>query len=369
MKLKSERVPIGQEIFDQLIDNFPDIIHSVDEDGHIVMTNKFASELLGYDHDELIGMHIFDLYPQHRHRELSKGFADLKEKGSLNYVESSLSAKDGEEIPVEIRSLSLYDQGDNFKRTFSIIRDIRERKTLESQLRQAGKMAAIGELSACVAHDIRNPLSVIKMYNDELRQEIADGDVEINDLPKTVEAISRAVEKIEKLSQHLRNFSRQDEAFAHCSLKSILGNAVFMLQDRLMKSGVKIIEDFDNDATLNVQANENNIEQVFINIIGNACDALIEAPAKNGKNEVSVRFSLEDSLYRVEIHNNGPSINKKIRDQIFNSFFTTKPKGVGTGLGLSICASIIKEHGGTIDVQSENDQGVTFIFTIQAARS
>ena len=139
------------DIFEILLDNFPDMIHSIDHEGNIVYTNRTASNLLGYTGEELLQMNVREIYAEEVLIALEKGFSDLKQKGDKR-VESILKAKDGKKIPVEIRSFSIYDDEGNFIRTFSILRDIREIKELQNSLVHAGRLAAIGELSSGVAH-------------------------------------------------------------------------------------------------------------------------------------------------------------------------------------------------------------------------
>lgn len=141
------------QIFEILLDNFPDIIHSVDDDGNIVFTNRRAESLLGYTRDELLSMNVRSIYSDEVLKKVDKGFNELKKKGDYS-VESVLKAKDGTPIPVEIRSFSIYDDDGNFLRTFSILRDIRPIKELQNSLVHAGRLAAIGEMASGVAHDI-----------------------------------------------------------------------------------------------------------------------------------------------------------------------------------------------------------------------
>ena len=191
LKIHTEVGELKENIFEQIVEHFPDIIHSVDANGTIVSTNAFASDLLGYTQEELIGKSVYDIYPPDIKKSVSKGFEELKKEGFKDRIESKLISRSGEIIDVEIRSLSLYNKNGKFIRTFSIIRDMREINFLKEQLVQQGKLAALGELAAGIMHDIRNPLTVINSYNNTfLKGAIDDGDKE---LMRTCQA---AIEKL-----------------------------------------------------------------------------------------------------------------------------------------------------------------------------
>ncbi len=347
-----------------MIEFFPDIIHSVNKDGNIVFTNKFATELLGYKEEELLNMNIRDIYSSRRHEKVMAGFEDLKKKGRLTGVESVLVDKKGKEIPVEIRSLSLYDKNGRFEKTFSIIRDISLQKEMEHHLVHTSKMAAIGEVSSCIVHDIRDPLTIISLYNQRLLKLLKEGAFNAEDAKGINRAISTSVKKIKTLCEHLRNFSRDDERHEECSLKEIVNDALFMLSVRISDANVKIIDNINLiDEEMKIIGNKNSLEQVFINIVGNGCDVLKKNPSKSGENKIILDVDKKPDYYKITIANNGPMIDKALFTKIFNSFFTTKPKSEGTGLGLSICSSIIKKHKGAIEVNN-TDFGVVFTFTI-----
>jgi len=125
---------ITDNILEPLLNSLPDIIHSVDKEGKIVFTNKKASELLGYKHEELIGSSIFDLYAPELRSKVKKGFQTLQEKGGMTIRESLLATKTGELIPVEIRSFGVYDEKGEFIRTFSMLRDIRAIKEMRDNM-------------------------------------------------------------------------------------------------------------------------------------------------------------------------------------------------------------------------------------------
>jgi len=159
-------------IFEHLLDWFPDIIQSVDNDGFIVYVNRKASEILGFTKEELIGLSIRDLYAPDMLLQVDAGFTKLKKQGTLTVCDSAIMSKSGERIPVEIRSFAVYDDDGGFLRTFSILRDVRDVKELQENLMHASRLASVGELASSIVHDIANPLAVIKLSGELLQGEL-----------------------------------------------------------------------------------------------------------------------------------------------------------------------------------------------------
>lgn len=352
------------DIFEILLDNFPDMIHSIDEDGQIVYTNKTAELLLGYTQDEFLSMNVRQIYADEILEALEKGFSDLKEKGDKE-VESLLKAKDGTVIPVEIRSFSIYDDEGNFLRTFSILRDIRAFKELQQSLFHAGRLAAIGELASGVAHDINNPLTVIQLSNEMVMREVArmpdSGD---NTSAERISSFARDIQKasksIQKLSEHLRNFSRgMVEQYEPIDLVDVIADAFFITKSKLNEVGVGVTNDVAAGEYY-VMGSANNLEQVFVNLIGNACDAMAGRDIRDLTVTVSSAERDDVEHWRCDITDTGGGVPDDLAEDIFQSFFTTKEKGKGTGLGLSISRGIVKDHKGDLVLTSEAGKGSTF---------
>ncbi len=360
------------DIFEILLDNFPDMIHSIDQEGNIVYTNRTASILLGYSGEELLQMNVREIYADEVLKALEEGFSDLKEKGDKR-VESLLKAKDGTEIPVEIRSFSIYDDEGNFLRTFSILRDIREVKELQNSLVHAGRLAAIGELSSGVAHDINNPLTVILLSNEmmlkELERDHSDPISMIEKVTGHATDIQRASKSIQKLADHLRTFSRgMAEKYENLDLFDVLADALFITSNKINRSGIT----FDNSlkkGDLIVNGMSNQLEQVFINMIGNACDAMTDSEKRN----LSIKASSTEwdnvPCWRIEFSDTGKGIPEDLHEDVFHSFFTTKEKGKGTGLGLSISRGIIRDHKGEIYLESKEGKGSSFFILLPKVES
>ena len=354
------------QIFEILLDNFPDMIHSVDEDGNIVFTNKRAETLLGYAHDELLSMNVRELYHEDVLNAVDSGFDDLKKTGDAWIPESFLKAKDGTKIPVDIRSFSIYDDDDAFIRTFSILRDIRPIKKLQNDLIHAGRLAAIGEMASGIAHDINNPLTAILLANHLIASQakkINEGADVTQQIDRVVDFsgdVDRASKSIQKLVDHLRNFSRgMAESIETVNLADTIADALFITTNKINKTSTRASNAAEG-GTYYVKGSPNQLEQIIVNLISNACDAMEDLD----KRELSIVVSACDrdgkAFWRCDVTDTGTGIPEGTAKEIFQSFFTTKEKGKGTGLGLSISRGIAREHDGDIELSSEPGNGTMF---------
>jgi PAS domain S-box-containing protein len=356
-------VTIPPNILPVLLEKFPDMIHSVDTNGQIVYANQTATRLLGYSMTELLSMNIRQIYADEILPAVERGFKELKEAGTKN-VESLLKTKDGTRIPVEIRSLSIYDDTGRFIRTFSISRDIRDLKELQNQVVHTSRLAAIGETASGVAHDINNPLTIILLSNEMLQRSITTSK-ELSEptrqpLLRCTADVQKAGDRIQRLSSHLRNFSRGIvEKHETVDLFDVLSDALFMLGSKITQARVRTINQTVKGRYF-VHGMPNQIEQVFVNLIANACDAMENCPTRTLTIEILTKREFDKDCWKCTVSDTGTGIAPEHMDEVFQSFFTTKPKGKGTGLGLSISQSIISDHKGKITVQSEVGKGTTF---------
>ncbi len=349
-------------IFRCLLNEFPDIIHSVDTDGFIISTNKKACQLLGYTKDELIGKHIKEIYAPEVLSDMSVGFTALKKQGEVTTFQSKLISKTEEIIDVEIRSFVIYDDDGNFLKTFSILRDIREKIELQSQLLHSSRLAAIGELSSCIAHDIANPLAVISLYG-EMMQETIEGGVTSDNLEviyDNLRSIQLSTKTIIKLVTGMRNFSRKSEMVMEpVDIGNIIDEAFFMVANKI--GDVTVICNI-KPKTL-IMGMHNELEQVFMNLFSNACDAMSGLERENKFITIDIDV-VDPEYYVVSVKDSGNGVPEPSIKHIFDSFYTTKGRDKGTGLGLSICKSIVENHKGTISLNSKALEGAEFLIKL-----
>lgn len=220
---------------------------------------------------------------------------------------------------------------------------------LESGLFQTDKLASVGLLAAGVAHEINTPLTNISLLADNLKiKNKDDGQTE------NLNEISNQVDKASKIVIDLLDFSKSPELeLVDVNVNDILSHSLSFIKSKRGEN-VKTIENYDKDLPW-IIAEPNQLQQVFMNIIINAYDAM----SKGGRLEI-ITCASKDEYIKIKFKDNGMGIPKGNLSKIFDPFFTTKEPGKGTGLGLSICHGIIRNHGGRIEVNSNIKVGTTF---------
>jgi len=248
-----------------------------------------------------------------------------------------------------------------------VARDITQRKTTESQLIVADRMASVGTLAAGVAHEINNPLASVIANLDVAAREVADGEgMQSDDLGDALRDAREGAERVRQIVRDLKVFSRPEEerrgaVDVHRVLESTLRMAWNEIRHR-----ARLTKDYGKIP--HVEAAESRLGQVFLNLVVNAAQSIEEGNAE--LNEIRVRTSVDDrGRVLVTVTDSGSGIPEEVQARLFTPFFTTKPVGVGTGLGLSICHRIVTSLGGEISFTSEVGKGTEFRVSLPAAAS
>lgn len=351
------------KVVDALIENFPDMIHSVDEDGNIVYVNRTAELMLGYTEQELRVMNIRQLYPPEILDAVEQGFREVKQSGAKT-VESLFMAKDGTRIPVELRTFVIHDEQGGFAQTFTVSRDMRQLKEMQDHLIHAGRLAAIGELAAGVVHDLNNPLTAIILSSTVISKTLEGSNVNAKDIREQLvlycETVNESAAVMENLTTRLRDFSRGvKEQHVPVDLFVPANDALFIMAHRIRSHNIKVACPVVKGRHW-IRGDRNQIQQIFLNLFSNACDAM--ANCKVRELCVSIEAETVDGIayWQCAVRDTGEGVPPELQKKIFSSFFTTKPHGKGTGLGLSITSAILSEHNGQIRLVSEPGQGSTF---------
>lgn len=245
------------------------------------------------------------------------------------------------------------DLAESFNRMMGYLKiSEEEKKEMEERVRQADKLASIGQLAAGVAHEINNPLSLILGYTNLLRKECNDNEQSKADL----DIIYNNARLCKKIVEDLLNFSRQTKAnHIPTDMNLSVEMAAASLEETFRKGGVDIIRDYDPSLPP-LLADEDKMKRVFNNLLMNSFQAL----KAGGRITIKTEYDREGNGIRIIFSDTGSGIPEKIRDKIFDPFFTTKPPGQGTGLGLAVSYGIVKEHKGEISVESGEDSGTSF---------
>jgi C4-dicarboxylate-specific signal transduction histidine kinase len=253
------------------------------------------------------------------------------------------------------RKAMIHIMDDLRKTTDEMQRREQELREKQEQLVQAGKLATLGELTTGVAHELNNPLNNIGLFIgnavDLVKLGQPDSDRLLTDLGNALHQVRTATEII----SHLRTFGRAAAVSRErVYLNQIVERALSLVQEQLRLRQIMVRLQLQSPEPV-VVGNSIQLEQVFLNLLTNARDALVESPVR----EVTIRSEVRANQVHVTFSDTGPGIARGLEQRIFDPFFTTKEVGQGTGLGLSITYSIIKEHGGTIDVVP-GTSGATF---------
>jgi two-component system NtrC family sensor kinase len=237
--------------------------------------------------------------------------------------------------------------------------DRTEERRLENSLMQAGKLAAIGQLAAGVAHEINNPLTAINANAEMLQMMIPESDENY----ESVDLIAQAGQRAAKVVRGLLDFSRQEHySFERADVNVSLRQAVDLMRYQLETADVAVVTDLAEGLSP-VAASWDHLKSVWLNLLVNARDAL-DGMAGNGRIDVITRPDPDAEHVQVLIRDNGKGISAAEVAHIFEPFYTTKDPGKGTGLGLATSHRIIEQHGGDINVVSEPEEGATFIIRL-----
>ncbi len=342
------------------VTNAPTAIFIADSTGGFVDVNPAAMRLLGYTREELLSLGLSDVYTLDAQSEAVAAFNTLKKQRQYS-GETVLRKKDGSHVHVLRDAVALSDD-----RFMAFCTDVTERKQLQEQLYQAQKMESVGRLAGGVAHDFNNLLTVILSSCSFLAEELRDGDPMLED----VEYIRDAGERAVRLTRQLLAFSRRQplRPEALC-INRLLENLHKMLR-RLIGEDIEL-STLPCTAPWLVKADPGQIEQVVMNLVVNARDAMPEGGQLTietanvelgaGEDHADNHLAVQPGPYvMIAVSDTGVGMSAETRRRALEPFFTTKEKGRGTGLGLSTVYGIIKQSGGTIWIYSEPGRGTTF---------
>ncbi len=288
-------------------------------------------------------------------RDVKKIFAIIEKDGFVKDYEVSMVNRYGDRLDIlATLNLRLDDKG-NPSGYEGVLRDITEKKQFDKQMARTEKLAAIGQFAAGVAHEINNPLGVIECYSNLISKSVEKRSQEYQD----AEIIKKHTANCQKIVEGLLKFARVGETKrARVDIHRGIEDVFEILEPQMAKRGIRVKREYGKDLPFPV-IDEGKMKQVYMNLLMNANQAIKE------KGEIGIRTNLTEKKERliIEIYDTGCGIPEEKLELIFDPFFTTKRVGKGTGLGLSISYGIVKEHGGTIKVDSTEGKGS--VFTIE----
>jgi PAS domain S-box-containing protein len=368
--LLHEQVIKSEEKYRSLFNNDPNPIFILSPRTlQILDTNQTAQDCYGFSAAELVRMGFFVLGDESED-EIRKGLQGLK-KGQFILFSKKRHYKKGRRpffVNVNV-SRAEYGGRDVLIATTT---DITETVEKEAQLVQAGKMTTLGVMAAGMAHEINQPLNVIQVSADYILKIIRKGQsLDAGEMKNVAEDIIASVERASFVIKHVRDFSRQSDIVrSRVVINDPIRDVFKILGHQLKVHDIDVALDLDPEVPA-ILADHNRLEQVFVNLVSNAIDAIDEKQAHPERTDPTKRLAIrsyrDNGRVVVEVSDSGVGMPEHVKTKLFEPFFTTKKVGKGTGLGTSISYGIVKDYNGHIEVESEPGRGTTFrlIFPIE----
>ncbi|HUA57389.1 MAG TPA: CHASE3 domain-containing protein [Verrucomicrobiae bacterium] len=372
LQAANEQLSQSNAVREAVISSSPLAIWAVDLAGSVTLWSPAAERMFGWTADEVIGRPL-PVIPDDARAEYREWLERFRLGLSMAAVERARQRKDGSKIEVSIWTAPIRDASGQVTGTIAIDSDVTERRQLEDQVRRSQKLEAVGRLAGGVAHDFNNLLTVILGYVEMIMLE-AGNSASILD---SAQEIQYAANRASALTAQLLAFSRRQISQPQVlRLNEVVEHSVKML-GRVIGEDVEIATHLDPDLGV-VKVDPNQIDQVLVNLVVNARDAM----PKGGKLTIETSNVVLDENYAgrhigvspgpyamLAVSDNGAGMSPEVKNRLFEPFFTTKDAGRGTGLGLSIVYGIVKQNSGEILVYSEPGQGSTFKIYFPIAES
>ena len=361
MSIRGEQERIANDLM-QLIDTANAPIFGIDAQGLVNEWNQAAERITGFTKAEVMGEDLVAMYITDDYKKSVKEVLDkaLAGEQTANY-EFPLFTKSGDRVDVLLNSTTRRDAAGKIVGVVGVGQDITQTKISQAQVIHASKLATLGEMATSVAHELNQPLNVIRLAAGNCRMRLGqhEGDKELIDLK--LERIEQQTARAAAIIDHMRMFGRKtNEEASELRVCQVVRNTLDLVGEQLRLSDIEVelnlpAEDYS------VLGHSIQLEQVFINLVTNARDAILENSTNTKKIQISVKQVRKNIV--VSLQDTGGGISEKIKQRIFEPFFTTKAMRQGTGLGLSISYGIVRDMNGTINVQN-TETGAEFEITL-----
>ncbi len=360
----TEQVRLSEEVrrvenrLASVVESASDIVLSTDTEGLILTWNSAAEKISGYRLEDVRGRSFFDFFlPEHR-EGVRQVFAGMLADGNSRVGGWDLVKPEGERISVSWVCSPMKDDQGHTVGVVAVGRDETQQRQMEMQLVQSQKLAALGVMAGGIAHEIRNPLAICS----SAAQFLLERDLTPEFLHECAEKIQGGIQKVSVIIENLLRFARPSERteMTQVDLVRVISEPLHLVANQAKLQQIEVVTELPPGPTL-VSGMESLLQQVFMNLFLNAINAMPDGG--------SLRVAVEPGSgeVRVRVADTGHGIPKEDMENIFDPFYTRSPVGRGTGLGLSICYSIVKEHQGTIEVESEWGRGASFTVRLPVA--
>ncbi len=337
-----EKVKMAEQQLENIFESISDMVYFNSKDYEILSINRAVSNKLGLPPSQIVGKKCYEVFhgtkepytkcPHHKTVTTKKAYVEELDDPHMGGTFLTSSSP-------------IFDLNGEFMGSVHVVRDITEMKSLQQKLVMTEKMAALGEVAAKVAHEIRNPLVSVGGFAKRLEKKLE------GNLQEYAGIIVKEVERLEGILREILGFVKEVRlAREMVDLNSLLDEVITLMHSGMDEKRIQVSKDYRLRA--DVFVDPNRVKEALVNIISNAIQSI------TGSGTISIRTYASGSSAVVEVSDTGRGIPESDREFIFNPFFTTKASG--TGLGLAITHRIVQEHGGAIEVESEVDKGSLF---------
>ena len=364
LRWETEQREGADRLLAQIVESSEDAISSVALDGTITSWNAAAERIYGFSASEAIGRHISMILPPDRLTEDDEIMADLRAGRNIEHYETVRRHKGGHDVLVSLSVAPIFDASGAMIGASKTARDVTERKRseqrllgMQNELAHVGRLSAMGQMSAAIAHELNQPLTAVANYAKAAQRLLQNERLEPRQLQSAREAMEKAVAQTLRagtIIRYLRDFVEKRES-RKCpeDLNQVTREAVSLGMVGHSHSNVKLT--LALDPTLpKVPVDKVQIQQVLLNLVRNAMEAMAEVETR----ELTISSGIGDGGVCITVQDSGPGFAPHIAARLFQPFVTTKPDGMG--IGLKICQSIIESHGGTIAAR-QGGTGAAFV--------
>jgi PAS domain S-box-containing protein len=373
VRRRTRELKDSKQLIQEILDNAFQLQGLITIDGRILEINKATLDFLGLEKSAVRNKYFWEVPGVRSLRGSIKQFKEaitMAGKGEFVRFDISLPTMSGELLDIDFSLKPIKDDKGRVVFLLPEGRDITERKQLEAQAIRTAHLASLGEMAAGVAHEINNPINGVINYAQIICNEVT---VDSREHDVAVRIIKEG-ERIATIVRDLLTFAHdQGDAHVVCSIEETLADAMILCQSMINQEQVLVKMHLDANLP-KVLINPQQIQQVFMNLLANACHALTEKYPGEDVNkilEISIKTitSTISPCLKVTFTDHGVGIQKELLEKILNPFFTTKPAGTGTGLGLSISHGIIKRHKGSVEIESEPGEYTRVMIVLPTANA
>ncbi len=391
IRLEERKLRVRNEEIETILNGILDLILVITPEREIIDVNEPFLKLMNYSRDEVVGRKCYEMFKEVTRKSSNCDLVcpldeAIKTKKPCQRVLTRIGG-DGKPRYSELTIFPIWEKDGRISKLIEISRDITKRKTEEEEITRRleqmveertrqlkethdkllhqDKMASLGKLSASVVHEINNPIAGVLNLTMLIKRIIEEGDVTKKELDKFVDYLGLMESETKRISRIVSNllaFSRQSKMeFNHIDINQLIERTLLLNANLLKINNVDVKTKLNPDLP-EYRGSEDQMQQVFMNFVSNSAETLTSK--EGGTLSIETSYSKEDSHIIIRIKDSGTGIPKENYSKLFEPFFTTKKKGKGVGLGLSVAYGIIQDHGGSIQVNSKEGKGTTFLIIL-----